>query len=59
MRIFSCNFANFFRGHAPVHPRMVVPSALPLKLIRDVTRFWRNFAPPSEIFCVRHWSETQ
>jgi len=32
---------------------MVVPSALPLKLICDVTRLWRNL-PPSEIFCVRH-----
>ena len=30
----------------PDPPRMVVPSALPLKLICDVTRLWRNFAPP-------------
>jgi len=34
--------------------RMVVPSALPLKLICDVTGLWRNLALPSEIFCVRH-----
>jgi len=25
-----------------------------LQLICDVTRLWRNFANPSEIFCVRH-----
>jgi len=33
------------REHPPGLPRMVVPSALPLKLICDVTRLWRNFAP--------------
>jgi len=36
-------------------PTMVVPSALPLKLIYDVTGLRQNFALPSEIFCVRHW----
>jgi len=30
----------------PDAPRMVVPSALPLKLICDVTRLWRNFGLP-------------
>ena len=55
IRIFRCNFAKFSRGHAPGPPRMVVPSVLPLKLICDVTRLWRNLAFPSEIFCVRHW----
>ena len=52
MRIFRCNFAKFSRGHVPRPPRMVVPSALPLKLICDVTQLWRNL-PPSEVFCVR------
>ena len=46
---------NFLGDMPPDPPRMVVPSALPLKLICGVTRLWRNFAPPSEIFCVRHW----
>ena len=46
MRVFRCNFANFSRGHAPGPPRIVVPSALPLKLISDVTRLWRNLDPP-------------
>ena len=55
MCLFRCNLAKLSRGHAPGPPRMVVPSALPLKLICDVTRLWRNLAPPSEIFCVRHW----
>ena len=44
-----------FLGVTPGTPRMVVPSALPLKLICNVTRLWRNLPPPSEIFCVRHW----
>jgi len=56
MRIFRCNFAKFSRGHPPDPRRMVVPSALPLRLICDVTRLWRNLAPPSEIFCVRRWA---
>ena len=46
MRIFRCNFAKFSRGHAPGPPIMAVPSALPLKLICDVTRLWRNLAAP-------------
>jgi len=33
MGIFRCNFAKFSWEHAPGNPRMVVPSALPLKLI--------------------------
>ena len=45
MRIFKCNFAKFSRGHGPGPPKMVVPLALPLKLICDVTRLWRNLAP--------------
>ena len=45
---------NFPGGMPPYPPRIVVPSALPLKLICDVTRVWRNLATPSEIFCVRH-----
>jgi len=36
---------------------MVVPSELPLKLICDVTRLWRNLALPSEIFCVCHCAQ--
>jgi len=51
MRIFRRNFAKFSRGHAPGPPRMVVPSALPPKLICDITRLWRHttvtkLAPP-------------
>jgi len=53
MRILRCTFAKSSRQHAPGDPRMVVPSALSLKLIGDVTRLWRNFAHPSESFCVR------
>jgi len=45
---------NFPRGMHPDPYRMVVPSALALKLICDVTRLLRNLALPSEIFCVRH-----
>jgi len=37
MRIFRCNFAKFTWEHAPGPLRMVVPSALPLKLICDET----------------------
>ena len=37
MRIFGCNFAKFSRGMLPGHPGMVVPSALSIKLICDVT----------------------
>ena len=55
MRIFSCNFANFSREHAPKPPRMVAPWALPLKLISDVTRLRWNLTAPSEILCLRHW----
>ena len=54
MRILGVILKNFPRGMPPDPPRMVVPSALPLKLICDVTRLLRNFGPPSEIFCVRH-----
>ena len=54
MRTFRCNFAKFSRQHAPGPPRIVVPSALTLKLICDVTRLWQNFDPPSEYFCVCH-----
>ena len=46
MRIFRCNFAKFSGGMAPDHPRVVVPSTFPSKLICDVTRLWRNFGPP-------------
>ena len=63
MRIFRCKcvilgvicvflgviLPNFPGGMLPDPSTMVV-----LKLICDVTRLWRNFAPPSEIFCVRH-----
>jgi len=42
MRIFRCNFVKFSQGHDPGPPRMVVPSALPLKLIYDVTRLWHH-----------------
>ena len=35
MRIFRCNFAIFSRDMPPDHPRMVVPSALTIKLICD------------------------
>jgi len=45
---------NFPGGMTPDPHRMVVPSTLPLKLICDVTRLWRNLASPSEIFCARH-----
>ena len=55
MRIFKSNFAKFSCGHAPGSHRIVVPSALPLKLICDVTRLWRHFNTLSEIFCVCHW----
>jgi len=54
MRILGVILQNFPGGLSPDLPSMVVPSALPLKLICDVTRLWRIFAPP-EIFCVRHW----
>jgi len=37
---------NFPGGMRPDLPRIVVPSALPLKLICDVTRLWRNLALP-------------
>jgi len=50
---FRCNFAKFSRGHTSRSAGLVVPSALPLKLLCDVTQMWWNFAPPSEIFCVR------
>ena len=46
MRIFRCNFAKFCRGMPPDPPRMVVPTALALKLICDVTRLRQNFTPP-------------
>jgi len=46
MHIFRSNLARFSRGHASGPPRMVVPSALHLKLICDVTGLGRNFAPP-------------
>ena len=46
MRIFRCNFAKFSRGHAAGPPRIVVLSALPLKLICDVTRLLQKFASP-------------
>ena len=47
---------NFPRGMSPDAPRMVVPSALPLKLICDVTRFWRNLAPLGNFLRrLRHW----
>jgi len=36
---------NFPGGMPPDPPRMVVSSALPLKLICDVTRLWWNLAP--------------
>jgi len=36
---------HFPGGMPPDPPIMVVPSALPLKFICDVTRLWRNFAP--------------
>jgi len=42
MRIFRCNFAKFSWWHAPGPSRMVVPSALPLKLVCDVVPLWRN-----------------
>jgi len=42
MRIFRCNFAKFSQGHLPGPPRMVVPSALPPKMICDVTRLRRH-----------------
>jgi len=45
MHIFRSNLASFSRGHASGPPRMVVPSALHLKLICDVTGLGRNFAP--------------
>ena len=37
---------NFPGSMSPPPPRMVVPSALPLKLICDVTRLWRNLVSP-------------
>ena len=37
---------SFPRGMPPEPPRMVVPSALPLKLICDVTRLWWHLSPP-------------
>jgi len=47
---------NFPRGMSPDAPRMVMPSALPLKLICDVTRFWRNLAPLGNFLRrLRHW----
>ena len=51
---FRRNFAKVSRGHALGPTRIVVASALSLKLICDATRLWRNFTP-SEIFSVRHW----
>ena len=39
---------NFPGGTPPDPPRMVVSSALPLKLICDVTRLWRNLPPPQK-----------
>jgi len=50
MRTFRCNFAKFFRGHAQGPQKMGVPLALPLKLICDVTRLWRNFGQSLENF---------
>jgi len=55
MRILGVILQNFPGGMPPDPPRMIVPLALPLKLICDITRLWRNFAPISEIYCVRHW----
>ena len=51
-------FCKILPGGCPRTPRIVLPSALPLMLICDVTRLWQNFAPPSEIFCVRHWTHS-
>jgi len=51
---FRCNFANFPGGMPSDLPRMAVPLSLPLKLICDVTRLWRNLAPLGNFF-VRHW----
>ena len=42
-------FSRIFPGHAPDHPRMVVSSALPIKLICDETLLLT-----SETFSVRH-----
>jgi len=54
MRIFRCNFAKFSRGHSPGPPKMVVPSALPLKLIVTSHDCDETLPPPSEVFCVLH-----
>ena len=45
MRILGVILQNFTGDMPPDPPRMVVPMALPLKLICDVTRLWRHFAP--------------
>ena len=42
---FLVKFCKIFPGACPRTPRMVVPSALPSKLIFDVTRLWRNLPP--------------
>jgi len=55
MRIFSVILQNFPGGMNSDLPTVVVPSALPLKLICDVTRFWWHFVLPLEIFCIHHW----
>jgi len=55
MHIFSVILQNFPGGMNSDLPRVVVPSALPLKLICDVTRFWWHFVLPLEIFCIHHW----